>query len=119
MAKRFRDKHRFEDGYRVALAACEQQWSRERTWAEIESVLAENGDLVADNSMQQQRREMRRWADPRLCGWLPTIRERAESEMAAQFAGSGKRLNHVFDTICRDALKHPLGVSAALGNTTP
>jgi hypothetical protein len=60
MGKRTKDNHRVEDGYRVASVACEEQWARERTLAEIECVLAAYDDLVADKSVDQQRREMRR-----------------------------------------------------------
>jgi hypothetical protein len=37
-----------------------------------------------------------------------------ERQKDAEPAGSNKRLNHIFDQLCKDVLGHPKGVEAAM-----
>jgi hypothetical protein len=114
MGKRFRTSYRFEAGYDIAVASCQQGWTLAQRLAAIERGLADNEDLIQENSLQQALREWQRWCDPKLCGFHARIRDYARRMKATEPSGSRERELHIFDRVCKAALEDPAGVAAAL-----
>jgi len=105
MSKRVRTSHRFEEIYNIALTSHDRDWPWSETCQAIEVALQNNSDLLDDKAMQTARDEARTMSDRRLKGQLRGIYERAVTAMQAEPAGTKKRFNHVFVSMCRGALR--------------
>jgi hypothetical protein len=82
--------------------------------AAIQRGLANNEDLMHENSRQQALREWQRWCHPKLCGFHARIRDYAKRQKAVEPSGSREREHHIFDRVCKAALEDPSGAAAAL-----